>query len=764
MKAILSIFRNGRRRRATSGATRKRPSRSFASTFAALEGRSLLSTVVGPVSSAVQPLSATTTALIETVSPLSIPVQVDGNQGPSHSSGSTSPASSATPPPSDPSSGSTSPAHSSGSTSLTYSSGSTSPASSSTSPGPRTGGSGPDDLEDADNLAQPGDHVALDVGRVVVAGQMTSEVALADFDSSEAIVKLGVGGQSVELGPAQGVDHPGSITLADLNGDHIPDLIVANTNGNNVLVFPGLGNGLFGPELNGGQGFAVGDDPVDVTVNYVGGDHDKAQLIVANAESNSVTILNGQTTAGTWSVTSVDTIATPILPVKTLVYDVNNDGNPDLLVCNTGSDDVTMYAGAGGGSFDPIPINTFKVGSDPEAMLVGPFDRDLRPDLVTVNAGSNDLTFIGDVFGPSPTTQTISSGGISPDAAFAIDPGHTGVMDLVVANGGDGRVAFFRGGNDGLQLAGVITQANIPTPTALAPASSGGDTLDFFAASAGDDSALLLQFDLGVASTYLPGNSGESSGLGQADAELFAQLMPFGESSLDLIAVLWAGSPDSEAVSSASNVHEPSTVTALYSPTEGQGDAEPDRLPEGSSAPSSPPIQPLDPSKVDDSKWANMISGVVEALDRPRGFVGAIAARDALDEEFDRPVDGLARLDLGRLGADRPFDADIEDVPGVLGGGTIRLFWPEGKSSEGAEPADSRPEPEPIPGLDGVEAPAAEGRFESVPLISSALLVSTRLIIKASPPRSPRSRGKSWLRRFVSPGHDRTPGDRPDPL
>ncbi len=38
-------------------------------------------------------------------------------------------------------------------------------------------------------------------------------------------------------------------SLADMNGDGIPDLIVANSGGNNVLVYPGLGNGQFGPPI-----------------------------------------------------------------------------------------------------------------------------------------------------------------------------------------------------------------------------------------------------------------------------------------------------------------------------------------------------------------------------------------------------------------------------------------------------------------------------------------------------------------------------------
>ena len=65
---------------------------------------------------------------------------------------------------------------------------------------------------------------------------------------------------------------PGAVKLADLNGDGIPDLIVANSGSNNVLVYPGLGNGQFGPAVNGGHGFFTGTNPVGITVADFNGD------------------------------------------------------------------------------------------------------------------------------------------------------------------------------------------------------------------------------------------------------------------------------------------------------------------------------------------------------------------------------------------------------------------------------------------------------------------------------------------------------------
>ena len=96
-----------------------------------------------------------------------------------------------------------------------------------------------------------------------------------------------------------GVLSPGAVLLTDLNGDDIPDLIVANSGGNNVLVYPGLGNGQFGPPINGTEGFPVGTDPTGLTVANLNGQPD---LLVADTGSNDVSVLLGQGSGSSWTM------------------------------------------------------------------------------------------------------------------------------------------------------------------------------------------------------------------------------------------------------------------------------------------------------------------------------------------------------------------------------------------------------------------------------------------------------------------------------
>ena len=108
-----------------------------------------------------------------------------------------------------------------------------------------------------------------------------------------------------------------------------------------------------------------------------------------------------------------------------------------------------MIPGVGGGFFNDQNPTIFDVGTNPGPIFVGNFDG--LPDLVTVNAGSNDLTLISDFNSPDFTTRTIASGGVNPVSAFAFESGG-GFESLVVGNEGDGVLALLRGGPEGLDL------------------------------------------------------------------------------------------------------------------------------------------------------------------------------------------------------------------------------------------------------------------------------------------------------------------------
>ena len=148
---------------------------------------------------------------------------------------------------------------------------------------------------------------------------------------------------------------PGAVLLADLNGDGIPDLIVANSGGNNVLVYPGLGNGQFGPPINGTQGFPVGTDPTGLTVANIpdpnSPDQELRVLLVADTGSNDVSVLLSQGSGSSWTLIPGPRVQTEAGPVALAVGDLLGSGQTDLAVANSGADNVQVFPGVGGGFF-----------------------------------------------------------------------------------------------------------------------------------------------------------------------------------------------------------------------------------------------------------------------------------------------------------------------------------------------------------------------------------------------------------------------------
>ncbi len=588
-------------------------------------------------------------------------------------------------------------------------------------------------------------------GRVILAedivnvgGVPTREVAIADQDGGSISVAIG----SRTLTYSASVDHPEALAMRDLNGDGVPDLVVANSGGpdgvGSVLIFLGVAGGGFGATP---QSFDGGDDPGGITVGDVDGRVDASgrptlDLVVADRGSDQVRFLMGQGQGADWTMTGGGSIPLPARsdPIGTALVDVNHDGSPDLFVCNSGTGEVMLFDGLGDGRFDTSSPRTFAVGTDPDAMFVGRFDRRPGLDLVTLNAGSNDLSFVSGVFGASPTTTSLGSGGLRPDAAFAVDLGQGGAMSLVVANGGDGRVALLQPGPEGMQLAGVISQPELPSVTALAPGGASSDGLDLFAATAGLDAAAILHFDLGTTSVFLAVPASGSS-TSEADADLVAQLTPIGESPLDLVAILGNGEGEGEDAGGEAGLR--SLLSGrFYARSEVQG-ADPGSPVNATSGDPGDPDRGPNPDldrPADPSPTTRFVLGFGDDGEPERarakggpwdGPVGALASRDLAEIRDDRGDFGLARLGPEPGDAEARSDAVDEALRSLLSDGEI-----DGRTEPGQAGAGPRPDPTPArqPTLDDPRPP--EVASGAVPVVSSAL-IAARLIFRGSTPRPP---------------------------
>ena len=189
-----------------------------------------------------------------------------------------------------------------------------------------------------------------------LTGNGSKDVIYADQGLDRVVVDYGAGNSTVVGDRSSGLLSPGAVLLADLNGDGIPDLIIANSGSNNVLVYPGLGNGQFGPAVNDGHGFFTGTNPTGLAVADVNGDG-IPDLIVANTGSNDVSILLGQGRGSSWTMTPGPRIKTDAGPDAVAVGDLLGTGQLDLAVANQQADNVQIFPSVGDGFFnDTAPV------------------------------------------------------------------------------------------------------------------------------------------------------------------------------------------------------------------------------------------------------------------------------------------------------------------------------------------------------------------------------------------------------------------------
>ncbi len=394
-----------------------------------------------------------------------------------------------------------------------------------------------------------------------LTGNGVPDFVFADQSLNQVSVVYGTTGQNANS-PAvignqtTGVLAPGAVLLADLipNQDHqyvIPDLIVANSGGNNVLVYPGLGNGQFGSPINGTAGFPVGTDPTGLTVANLNGQPD---LLVADTGSNDVSVLLGQGSGSSWTMVAGPRIQTDTGPVALAVGNLGGS-QTDLAVANSGSDNVQIFPSVGSGFFNDqaAAVTMIPVGQAPSSLFLGNFNG-LGEGLATLNAGSNNGTLITGLGSASPQSQTFPTGGDSPTTGFAFT--NNRFTDLVVGNNADGQLSLLTGGPGGLSLSQTLSSAEAPNPTGLSFGGVSDGLLDFYVSTAGHEAATSLAFDLSAGPGGLEGPEGGGGLTGASvtptegsaaavlseatsgSVETQAQLLSLSGSTLDLAATL----------------------------------------------------------------------------------------------------------------------------------------------------------------------------------------------------------------------------------
>jgi hypothetical protein len=201
---------------------------------------------------------------------------------------------------------------------------------------------------------------------------------------------------------------PAGLTLADVNGDGLPDLITSNVGSNtvSVLLSSVLNPGNFGNAMNFSTGAST--RPASVAVGQLtGGGLD---LVTADdISSGQVSVLVGN---GNGTFHAPVNFATGSHARSVVVGDFNHDGKPDLAVATNAGNSVSVLLnnGSGNGSASFQNAVNYSVGTAPSSLAIGDFNRDTVQDLVTANAfngtgGNTASVLLGNGSSPAAATR-----------------------------------------------------------------------------------------------------------------------------------------------------------------------------------------------------------------------------------------------------------------------------------------------------------------------------------------------------------------------
>jgi len=210
------------------------------------------------------------------------------------------------------------------------------------------------------------------------------DLAITHFNSTLVSVLFGNGTGSFSAATTYTASSaPYYIASGDVNGDGHKDLAYTNSGGNVVLLI-GSASGAF----TYGNTYGVGSVPYGIAMNDFNGDL-KQDVVVANFNSNSVSVLLG---SGAATFTSTTNFNVGTNPMSVVSEDLNMDGFIDLVVSNYNAANIGVLLGTGTGSF--LSQYTLAVGANPRSLVSKDFNMDGKPDLALVNMSNNNINLM----------------------------------------------------------------------------------------------------------------------------------------------------------------------------------------------------------------------------------------------------------------------------------------------------------------------------------------------------------------------------------
>jgi hypothetical protein len=326
---------------------------------------------------------------------------------------------------------------------------------------------------------------------------VTVNATLAHPNIFDLSVLLGNGDGTFQPAVTMNLPFAGAnLVVADMNGDHIPDLVItaeSDTAANGtVIVMLGKGNGRFSNPVSyyaGGYAYylAVGDVNGDgkldvVCTNVTNEGQPSLAVLMGNGDGSlqaptfyfppaaNQVILADFNKDGHLDIATSDSLAVNgFLQVDVLLNngdgtfgpyvqynsdapgplaagDVNNDGNIDLVTAGLDGGEISTDLGNGNGTFQ-APIFSHAQSLGVYGMVLQDFNDDGFLDLIVADGPEGKFGYVnvmrGTGTGSFEKSEKVGTGGRLPSSIAAADFNRDGKLDFVVANSLSSNVAVF---------------------------------------------------------------------------------------------------------------------------------------------------------------------------------------------------------------------------------------------------------------------------------------------------------------------------------
>lgn len=258
-----------------------------------------------------------------------------------------------------------------------------------------------------------------------------TDLVIVDSDADQVVVRLGV--DTGGFAPARIFStgsRPVAAAVADLDGDGVLDLVTANADDGSVSVLAGDGFGGFEPKVD----FPACSSPSAIAVGSLDASRDShVDIAVADGAGASVAVLFGNGD-GTFDAPANFEVAPA--PISLVVADADADGRLDLLAANETEGMLSVLLSDGTGTFPTRRDSPLVPGVT--AVVAGPFLA-AAPSSLIVTSAALGHTFLAPglpdgTFAPADLAVT----GSSPQALASADFDGDGIRDVAVVDPMDG--------------------------------------------------------------------------------------------------------------------------------------------------------------------------------------------------------------------------------------------------------------------------------------------------------------------------------------